>query len=925
VRRVSLVLGLWASAAVPAGAQVPAEPKPAVRTPEPPSPAPAPPVFGVGVDVVAVDASVVDDEGRPVLGLAPADFRVRVDGKPRTIASVEYVGRDLEPPPAARATPAHYSSNENAPRGRLVLLVVDRGNMGRGGGTQVLRTAERFLGTLAPADRVGLAFIPGPGGAIEFTSDLDQVRRGLKGVVGLADRAGYGVPLAEAIAHVRRRDGLRWQEYLGRECDFRTPREAEACRQQMESEAGQVYLAYRERSLATERTLASIFASLRRVDGPKSVILVSEGLGTESPSEARDLARAASEAQVTLYVVLVDTSGPDVASRRRTEIASADDRERETNGLYDLAGMSRGVVLNAGSTGEAAFRRIGSELTGYYLLGFEPEAADRDGRSHEVRVDVSRPSATVRARSLLTIPASAPTAEQMLAGALRSPLVERGLPIRATSYTVPASEPGKVRVLIAARVRGASRPLSVGYVLSGPDGKVAASRGYRDVAEGDGDWAEFAGEAVVPPATYRLRLAAVDASRRRGSIERTVRAALVDAGGLEISDLVLAPASGGAPVRPAVDLELSGGALSASIEVGARDAGRLGQAAAAIELAESADGPALLRAPVALGPPTEQGTRAARVEVGAGVLPPGDYTARAEVSVEGKVVAVVSRPFRIVPPRAGEAAPSSPLARLLVQPPPFDRAALLKPDVLGRLVDDVGAVVRGPAPAGVAAAIEEARRSRPEAMLDHLGDSGKEDARVAFLRGVSFYARGNLPAALTQLQAALRQSSELFPAAVYMGACYAAAGKDLDAIGAWQTALIGDSASPTLYALLGDALLRARQEKEAVEILKEGLDAFPDDAALRGRLGVAQAMAGNREEALPLLTAWVETNPDDTRALFATLALLFEGFSRSAAGAAPAEETQRLMRFARAYVGGKGPNREVIARWLEYLESREGG
>jgi tetratricopeptide (TPR) repeat protein len=257
-----------------------------------------------------------------------------------------------------------------------------------------------------------------------------------------------------------------------------------------------------------------------------------------------------------------------------------------------------------------------------------------------------------------------------------------------------------------------------------------------------------------------------------------------------------------------------------------------------------------------------------------------------------------------------------------VEPPRFDRAGLLQPAVLGRLVDAVNAIVPGPASPGVAAAIDEARSGRPEAMLDHLGDGGKEDARVAFLRGVSFYARGNLQAALTQLQSAMRQSSDLFPAAVYMGACYAAAGKDTDAIGAWQTALIGDSASPALYALLADALQRVKEEKEAVAILMEGLDAFPDDAALRGRLGIAHAMAGNREEALPLLTTWLEANPGDTRALFATLVLLFEGFAREAAGAAPPEETQRLMHFARTYASGKGPNREVVERWLRYLESR---
>jgi hypothetical protein len=84
-------------------------------------------------------------------------------------------------------------------------------------------------------------------------------------------------------------------------------------------------------------------------------------------------------------------------------------------------------------------------------------------------------------------------------------------------------------------------------------------------------------------------------------------------------------------------------------------------------------------------------------------------------------------------------------------------------------------------------------------------------------------------------------------------------------------------------------------------------------------------MAGHREEALPLLTSWVEAHPEDTGATFAMLALLFQGFSRETAGTVPAEERQRLVRFARAYVDGKGPNREVIGRWLRYLESRPGG
>jgi VWFA-related protein len=908
--RVSIVLAAVLAVTLPAVAQEPEA---------------APPlVFSVGLDVVAVDASVVDAEGRPIPGLGPEDFRIEVDGRPRRILTVEYLDRDLEPRASEANRPTHFSSNEDVPRGRLVLLLVDRGSIGRGGGREVFKAAERFLSTLAPADRVGLAFVPGPGKLLEFTADRDLVRQGLRGVVGTADRGGFQVPLAEAVSYIKNRDRLRWQQWVQLQCDFRSQSQAEACNQEMEAEAGQVYLAYRERSLSTLRALASVFEGLKGIEGPKTVVFISEGLGAESTAEVRELAGAAAVAQATLFVVLVDTSGADASFRALSEQATSEDRDRDTSGLYDLAGLARGVVLKVVSAPDAAFQRIARELMGYYMLGFEPEGEDRDGRNHSVKVEVSRPKATVRARGLLNIPASAPTTEAVLAAALRSPLVERGLPIRATAYALRDGASGKVRLLIAARVGRASRPVSVGFAVSGAGGKVVASRAYQGLAGGDDDGVDFTGEAVVDPATYNLRLAAVDAGGRRGSVEHTVKAALVSAGGLEISDLVLAPSSAGAAVRPAVDLELAGGGLSALVELAGRDADRLAAATIALELADSASGPSILRAPVAGGAADKDGTRVGRIEIAAGLLPPGDYAARAEVSVDGKPVAVVTRPFRIVPPKAGSAIAGAPLAGLLVEVPPFDRAELLRPDALGPFLDRLGASAR-PEPSGLAAAVGEGRGGRPEAMLDHLGGGGKDDARVAFLRGVSYYARGNVPSALTHLQAALRLDSELFPAAVYMGACYAAEGKDLDAIGAWQTALIGDVSSPVLYALLADALVRAKEQEQALSILSEGLASFPEDVGLRRRIGMAYAMAGRAEEALPLLTAWVDAHPEDQGALFATMALLFEGFSRETAGAAALEERQRLTRYAKAYVDGEGPNREVIERWLRYLESRTGG
>ena len=818
------------------------------------SPTQKTPVFEVRVDQVAVDVSVVDSQGRPVLGLAPEDFEIEVDGRPRVVASTEYLGRDVEPPRAAAPKPVHYSSNDDASPGRLVLLLVDRGNIQRGSGRLAMAAADRFLGTLAPSDRVGLAVVPGPGPNIEFTAEHAQVRQALKHVVGQGERAGFQVPLSEALALFQYNDRIRWQQFVDLECGrFLIAAQLDQCIQQMESEAQQVYLNYRERSQQSKRALETVFLALRSVPGPKTVVLVSEGLATESPGETRRLGEAAAEAQVTLFVLLLDSSGVDAAYQKE-QIATPEERDMEAAALYDLASLARGAVLPVIGSADAPFQRIARELLGYYLVGFEPLPTDRDGKSHDIRVKVKREKVSVRSRGLLSIPSAAPSAQQVLTTALRSPLVERGLGVRVASYARPAPG-GKVRLLLAAEVARASRPVSVGFVVLAAGGKVAASRLVEGLSGADNKPVLFAGEATVDPGTYTLRLAAVDAGGRRGSVHHETKAAVVSAGGLLISDLVLAPPGTGGALRPVVDLEADASGLLALVELASRDAATLAGAAVALELAETADGPALLRVPVEASAPDGDGVRAARVTLAGGLLPPGQYVARAAVSADGKPVASVARPFRIAAPGAGERAARAPLAALLTEQRPYDRAELLAPELVAHFMDRMAALVPEPLPEGVAAAVAEARAGRLEAMLARLPSTGKADARVSFLRGVSYYAAGNLNAALTQLQGALLARSDFFPAAVYMGACYAAGGKDLDAIGAWQTALIGESGSVALYQVLADALMRVRE----------------------------------------------------------------------AAGGVRAEEQQRLRRYAKAYVHGKGPNREVVERWLRYLDSRTGG
>ena len=52
---------------------------------------PPKPSFQATVEVTSVDVTVVDDRGKPVANLTPADFNVRIDGGQRRVVSAEWI------------------------------------------------------------------------------------------------------------------------------------------------------------------------------------------------------------------------------------------------------------------------------------------------------------------------------------------------------------------------------------------------------------------------------------------------------------------------------------------------------------------------------------------------------------------------------------------------------------------------------------------------------------------------------------------------------------------------------------------------------------------------------------------------------------------------------------------------------------------
>ena len=148
-----LVLFVLAATSALSG-QTPAtqNPAPAAPTPQQPSPRPT---FRTGVDLLAVDATVVDRDGKQVTDLRPEEFSVEVDGDARPVVTADYVklsddtpipiGAPKPGPPKPSPDEAFFSTNSKAASsGRLIVLVVDQGNIRVGQGRQMMRSAVKF-------------------------------------------------------------------------------------------------------------------------------------------------------------------------------------------------------------------------------------------------------------------------------------------------------------------------------------------------------------------------------------------------------------------------------------------------------------------------------------------------------------------------------------------------------------------------------------------------------------------------------------------------------------------------------------------------------------------------------------------------------------------------------------------------------------
>jgi tetratricopeptide (TPR) repeat protein len=351
----------------------------------------------------------------------------------------------------------------------------------------------------------------------------------------------------------------------------------------------------------------------------------------------------------------------------------------------------------------------------------------------------------------------------------------------------------------------------------------------------------------------------------------------------------------------------------------------------AVDVARDVPGPAVMSAPAAVLAGQDQvaqapGLRIAQAVIDVRALPPGDYVARATVSMAGKeagrAVSSFKRERTAAPAPASPAATGARARGAAVAPvvaAGFRSDDVLDAAVLRPFLDDLAARAADRSKA----AIEQAKAGRFTEAAQAAASADASDPAKPFLQGLSLFSQKQLQAASESFRETLRAAPDFFVGAFYIGACYAAGGRDPQAVNAWQTSLVGLDQYPIVFRLLADALARMGQPDRALETLEEAVVKWPDDAAVRLRTARAALDAKRYERVFALVDGAAAARPAPDL-LFTGMQAVYEQATQRQ-GAAGDDLVARARRYRDAYAAAGGTQQALVAEWAAAVERKGPG
>ena len=635
----------------------------------------APPTFRAGIDLVTVDVTVLDRDGRPIQDLKPEDFTIRIDGTTRRVLAAEFVKADADTNITAGQRGSVTFDAGRTPV-RNILIAIDQLNIPPGSLRPLLDATGRFIDALPPKDRVGLVTFPGTGPRTDFTTDRAVVKKAMQGLIGMPaiaspHRLNIGAAEARKVndrdRHVIPSPPPAWQDLnliqsplmidlINRNCE-RTADLAD-CIRQIVNESMNIAQRGRVDAKSSLGAFESIVQSLEPIEGAKNVILISASLAIDQPTDLDGIIRRAAESRTSFSVLVVDPFVDDstVAGLVHDQAPTTnDDRRLRSEGLEELAADGRGSVYRIAGRGDGVFDRIALEMSASYVLGVESVADDVRKSSRKLEVAVKRQGVRIQNRQayLRTIaPKVAKPIEETLRLTLEAGSELSELPVRMATFTQWDAQSDKVRVSLAADLpqAGSAGEIAVGYVVMDAKNTAVAQRAQKQAATAGnaGDVAPYGASLLLDPGTYSLRFSVVDGNGKRASIVRPVTVSRASGTQLAASDLVVGNVMSSAETpRPSAAPRVTSGVMGAYLELYSEKPEDLDWTFVHIDVARTAESAALATADADMADGARPSWRIVKGAVDVKSLPPGGYVARVRVVQDDKTVKVLTQPFVI--------------------------------------------------------------------------------------------------------------------------------------------------------------------------------------------------------------------------------------------------------------------------------------
>ena len=330
----------------------------------PPDQAPQPtPTFRTGTSIVRVDVSVWGKGDAAIADLTADDFVVEEDNVPQRIETFQFVKLDGQRPPGDEdsleiRSPEHGEAEAAREDVRLFAVFLDEYHVDKEPFIALpLREALiDFVNQLGPSDLVTVMDQLTPLSSLRFTRDRQELLE-------------------------------RMKKFEGRQGEYLRTR---SVMEEAQLQSRNVRYVRAEVSLSALEALVTHLGGLR--DGRKSVLFVSQGPpvffgGREQDLHPRiqSILNAANRGNVTINVL--DPRGLGTEGRGGS---------RDT--LFMLADETGGRrVVNTNDL-VAGVKRVVSDASAYYLLGYAPAREFADGKFHKIEVKVKRPGARLLAR-----------------------------------------------------------------------------------------------------------------------------------------------------------------------------------------------------------------------------------------------------------------------------------------------------------------------------------------------------------------------------------------------------------------------------------------------------------------------------------------------------------------------------------------------